>query len=127
MIALSIQLGALVEPGNFPNDQESHFLLGLRVNVGVVGEVVLALENAIEVFPVVAVAQKRGASCKQRDDVLVIVFAEVKRRGGRHSEEEGERNEKKKKQILEVFNLAGGAVRLAIQEHLTKICFRMSE
>ena len=58
VVALGIQLGAPVEPGNFPNDQEIHLLLGLGANVGVVSKVVLALESTIEVLPVVAVTKK---------------------------------------------------------------------
>ena len=127
MVALRIQLGAPVKAGDFPNDQKTHLSLGLRAEVDMVGKVVLALKSTIKVFPIVAVAQKRGAGCEQRDDVVGIVLVVVKHGWGGHSEEGGERNEKKKNEILDAFNFTGGVVRLAIEECLIKICFRTSK
>ena len=69
-----------MKAGDFPNDQKTHLLLGLRAEVDVVGKVVLALKSTIKVFPIVAVAQKRGAGHEQRDNVLGIVLVVVKHR-----------------------------------------------
>ena len=100
VVSLRIQLGASVEPCDLADHQEINVLLSAGANVRVVGELILALEGAIEVFAMVAISKESGACCQQRDNVIGIVLVVVKVGGRCHGEKEKRRTKRSNRDLL---------------------------